>query len=271
VVLLQSWLPPGHITPTFPGNSVSWTLSCEAFFYLLFPFVIRPLARLTSQQLFAIVGLTVFTALSWKVYSANAFSDLVAAWTLRTPVFRFWEFLLGVVLGLLLRRGLRLPGRVWMVVSAIGLWIVIFHDLRPHLTPFQSDAIGHVDQVMAPLLFAWLLGVAAGQDLHGRRGMLASKPLVLLGAWSYAFYLVQFFPLNLATHLWGRQEPSNGNIVDVLVLTVIVTGLSALLYYSVERPMERWLRSRRPGRTKEPDSADEATVGRAAREAVGLP
>lgn len=212
----------------------------------MFPFVIRPLSRLTSQQLLAIVGLTVFTALSWRVYAANALSNAVAEWTLRTPVFRFWEFLLGVALGLLLRRGMRLPGRVWMVVATIGLWIIIFNDLRPRLTPFESHAIEHVDQVMAPLLFAWLLGVAAGQDLSGRRGVLASKPLVLLGAWSYAFYLVQFFPLNLATHLWGRQEPSNDNIVDVLVLTAIVTGLAALLYYTVERPTERWLRSRPP-------------------------
>jgi len=258
VVLLQGWLPPSHLTPMFPGNSVSWTLSCEAFFYLMFPFVIRPLSRLSSRQLVAMAAGAVCLALTWKVYATNTFSGPVGAWTLRHPVFRFWEFFLGIVLGLLLQRGVRLPGRVWMAVLAIAAWVIIYHDVRPHVMPFDSDPLGHLDQVMAPLLFAWLLGVAAGQDLRGRRGVLASKPLVLLGLWSYAFYLVQFFPLTTATHIWGQQSPSNGNIVDVLVLAAITVALAALMYYVVERPMERWVRDWSPRRRRVPEPPDPA-------------
>jgi peptidoglycan/LPS O-acetylase OafA/YrhL len=54
VLLLQSWAPFSEVYGAF--NTPSWTLSVEAFFYLLFPFMIRPLARASSRVLVAVCG-----------------------------------------------------------------------------------------------------------------------------------------------------------------------------------------------------------------------
>ena len=41
LVLLQAWVPSWEVI--FSNNAVSWSLSCEAFFYLMTPFVLNRL------------------------------------------------------------------------------------------------------------------------------------------------------------------------------------------------------------------------------------
>jgi peptidoglycan/LPS O-acetylase OafA/YrhL len=47
VFLLQAWSPNQQIY--YGGNSVSWSLSAEMFFYLMFPLVITPIVRLRGR------------------------------------------------------------------------------------------------------------------------------------------------------------------------------------------------------------------------------
>ncbi len=240
IFLVQTWFP--HIQPMLPGNGVSWTLSCEAFFYLCFPLIVTLLARRRRRHLLIVVGVLVLAALAWRVYANLALDPSLSSWTLRTPIFRIWEFILGVVLALLVRRGTVVRGNVVGVVAVLAGWILVYFNLRPYLSPWWSDAVVYLDQVVAPLLFAWLLGVAAKRDLSGRVSWLASTPLVLLGAWSFAFYLVHYFPLRLATMTFGPREPSNANLFDLIGMAAVGVALAAICYYAIEHPCERRLR-----------------------------
>src|SRR2546423_1204586 len=51
ILLLQSWVPPAALS----WNAVGWSLSVEAFFYLLFPLVLLRYSRFSRKQLFAIM------------------------------------------------------------------------------------------------------------------------------------------------------------------------------------------------------------------------
>jgi len=53
VLLLQSWVPPAALS----WNAVGWSLSVEAFFYLLFPFLLGRFERLSKAQLFFTIAL----------------------------------------------------------------------------------------------------------------------------------------------------------------------------------------------------------------------
>ena len=66
--------------------------------------------------------------------------------------------------------------------------------------------------------------------------------MVLLGAWSFALYLVHYFPLRVATMESGPREASNANLYDLLGMALVATALAAALYYAVEQPAERFLR-----------------------------
>ena len=266
IFLLQTWFP--HISPMFPGNGVSWTLSCEAFFYLCFPLILAVLARRRRRHLVIVVAALVILALTWRVYSDLTMTPAMSSWSLRTPIFRIWEFIVGIVLALLVRRGTVLRGNSLILAAALGTWVLVYFNVRPHLPAVGADAVVYLDQVVAPLLFAWLVGVASKRDLRGKTSWLASKPMVLLGAWSFAFYLVHYFPLRLATMAFGPREPSNANLFDLFGLAAVAVAISAACYYLIEHPAERWLR-RLPLRSAGPRGEEgQSQIDAAAEEAV---
>jgi peptidoglycan/LPS O-acetylase OafA/YrhL len=48
-LLMQSWIPlQSHVRQSW--NGVSWTLSCEAFFYIMFPFFLPRIKRMNSKK-----------------------------------------------------------------------------------------------------------------------------------------------------------------------------------------------------------------------------
>src|SRR5262249_27190012 len=105
LTLTQAWLPQWALAWNSPG----WSLSAEAFFYLLFPFVALPISRLTSRQtLLAVVGFWLLSLLArgWCVWARPP--DFWVKVVQFNPLVRLPEFLLGVTLGrLFLLRELR--------------------------------------------------------------------------------------------------------------------------------------------------------------------
>ena len=106
--LTQSWIPPMAMVWNSPG----WSLSAEAFFYLLFPFVAPLLWRLNKRQtIVALAGLWLLClaapVLCWLA-PISGFSDCPATvaptstWVTKliayNPLLRLPEFLLGIAL-----------------------------------------------------------------------------------------------------------------------------------------------------------------------------
>lgn len=240
IFLVQAWIP--DLVPTFPGNGVSWTLSDEAFFYAVFPLLVVGLVRLTPRRQWAVaLGLLALGIVVGHAVVVGADSAKTAAFVLRTPAYRLPEFVLGVVLALALRRGLSVPGPLLLPLLAVPLWVYAYfhayllpHALRPWVEP--------VDFAVAPLLFAWLIAVVARGDLAGRRGLLGSRPLVALGTWSFAFYLVHQTIIRHQTVETGFHPASWTNLQPVLVMGLLAVAASGLLHHVVERPCERVLR-----------------------------
>src|SRR5438270_6476303 len=52
LLLLQAWVPPAALS----WNGVGWSLSVEAFFYLLFPLLLTRFTRFSRKQLLAVIA-----------------------------------------------------------------------------------------------------------------------------------------------------------------------------------------------------------------------
>ncbi|WP_052440968.1 acyltransferase family protein [Streptacidiphilus anmyonensis] len=244
LVLLQGWFP--NVNPWLPGNPVTWTLSVELLFYLLFPFMFRAFARMRTrtQMLTAFGGLVAMWGLDfWAQYHASVRTE---SWLMRMPAVYLPEFALGMAFAFAIRRGWRVRLSPWPVLALFAAYVPLYatHAIGPF------DALGvqvqaSVRQVVA--VFSVLLICAFVQrELDGRRGLLHWRPLVLLGAWSYCFYLVHqqviqaMFDLGLAT------RASDGNWWILLTTLVLGTLAAWLLYTLVEEPARKWWSARMP-------------------------
>ena len=218
LLLVQSWSPSDDIA--YGMNGVAWSLSCEAFFYLVFPLTVWWARRSAPWTWWA--GAAV--ALGFGAVAALVAGD----YAYHSPPARLGEFLLGVAAGLSYRRGLRLRVPVWGCLLAVGGGLALSAVL-PYPLPNTVMAAASVLVITA----------MASRDTATRRGWLTDRRLVLAGEVSFAFYLVHelvILDLAPALHL-------SAWIAAPLVL-VVSAAVALAVHMWVERPANDLLRGR---------------------------
>lgn len=247
LTLTQSWLELGR--PTW--NLMAWTLSVEAFFYLLFPVVSVWLARRGSRTLLGVAvaawlaGTAPFAAteaLKWlgPEGAATPLGSVLHAldWLPAhlIPVARLPEFILGICLGVLFCRRTS-PGSVALRTGgllATGVALVVLIGLLPP-KPVPLVQLG----VLVPLFALGVWFLAGGVAWNGL--LLGTRPMVLLGGASYALYLVHGTMMGYALALNTRTFNLPHNLVALLLVPVAI-GTSWVLFQRVEEPGREWLR-----------------------------
>ncbi|WP_062465385.1 acyltransferase family protein [Demequina soli] len=236
--LLQAWVPSNAIY--FGVNIPAWSLSVEAFFYVAFPFLVRGLRRLDDRRLWVValamvavsfaIGLAVMPVLD----PLHLDDDSLAVWAAYYfPPARLPEFVLGMVLGLLLRRG-SVPAVPWWSAGVFAGAAYLSAGIWP-------STLGVVAIVVVP--FAVLVVAAAQADLAGKPGPLTSRPFLVLGAISYCFYLTHHIFIMRMAQDGVRALGIDGVFAACLAL---VLGLVSawLLHRFVEEPWEKRLSGR---------------------------
>lgn len=239
VVLLQGFSRDPAIL--FSGNPAAWTLSCEALFYALHPFLGRLLRRATRHGALIIAVVVVLVAFTYRGLAVVAPGGWVEAIPL--PVERVPEFALGMAIAWAFAQGWR-PRIPVPLAWAIFALVIGGLTVAPRLqVPVLTDIAGNFMNEFATLACALLITAVASGALAGRRTWLAHPVMVRLGNWSYAFYLVHatvmYAVLNI---IGGAREPGWSNLVWGAGIFALALALSAALHYWVEVPAERRIR-----------------------------
>lgn len=264
VFLLHAWVPT--VSTYFAGNPASWSLSCELFFYAIHPFLVRKtlaagLALLAAATAAVLVALYVVAdlAIDWPAR--------IAGWLLYiSPIFRVGEFLVGTALASAIRRGVRIPVGIIPAVLLLGAWFTLYYDIAPHLGATLQIAVADLSYPAMAVLYGLLIAAAAQRDLARRPSLLRARPMVLLGQWSYALYLVHATIIYALIELIGVRTYSVLNIGWLAAISVLAVGAAALLYYGIEHPLEAWLRrmqQRKPADGDPRPGVIDATAGSA--------
>ncbi|RKH16491.1 acyltransferase [Corallococcus sp. CA047B] len=244
--LTQAWVPPAACAWNCPG----WSLSVEAFFYLLFPMLAVPVARLGPKGLrWAAVSVGAVAAVLsglWLLGDTLLAGDSPHrdTWLLvgeYSPLIKLPQFLLGVVLGrLFVLRGRELPR-----ASAMGSLAAAALALGLLAVPWTGTAWALRDLALTPV-FAWLLWTLATG--HGPLAAFLSRASVVrLGEASYALYILHIplaFYTRAAERLSGigleRRAPWGYSALAITSFVVVSLAVFAWL----EEPARRWLRNR---------------------------
>jgi peptidoglycan/LPS O-acetylase OafA/YrhL len=206
-LLMQGFFPR---LATF-WNTVSWTLSCEVMLYLAFPWLLKlrwpkSVGKLVLVLLlFWVVGLIphsiyVMHDFDHLGHAADRYSDGIWINTLKyTPLPYVCTFLAGLTLGRL-HEAAKLGVRGRMVVGLLGFaaaWFAVYH-----LTERLPYILIH-GGLLTPIFAVIILGLAGTSPLAR---VFSARPLVTIGASTYALYLLHFnlFLLLQWNHVWAR-------------------------------------------------------------------
>jgi len=239
-LLLQGWIPAVATIL----NTPAWTMSAEAFYYIIFPWLARwKRPERIAPQLVKMAGIWVLGLVPGALYMAfnpdgiarpDRFSYGPWLWALKyTPYSHVFSFVFGVMLANLdqmIDRESHL--RFWLGIIGFG---GIYGLLS--LGPLVPYAIIH-DGLLMPLFACIILGLAGENPLAHALGV---RPLVFVGEASYCLYLLHFNFWNLIhdSHVLERLHLKQ---FDPWISYVLLIAMAIFALHFIEKPAQRRLR-----------------------------
>ncbi|GAT72652.1 O-acyltransferase [Microbacterium sp. HM58-2] len=239
LLLLQGWSRDPVVL--FAGNPVSWTLTAEMFFYAMHPLITRVLKLLSSRAaLWTAAGILAVSVLARTSMVLDPSGSLAG---LPWPILRLNEFVIGMCLAWSIRLGWRLRISPWISVALLASFVLGLQALkRVPQWGFALDVVAPYTSEIITALFALMICAFAVADLEGTTRFSRSRVVVLLGEWSYAFYLIHG---TLIYIVLAHLGPQHGIVGLLWILTLLATSVLAAwaLHALVERPAEKRLRA----------------------------
>jgi len=238
IPLLQGWFRDPVIL--FSGNPATWTLTIEFFFYSLHPFINRALQRLTKRAILISAGSVVALAFvyRWLLYAVPTLPFAL----LPLPVLRLNEFILGMLVASAMRLGWRPRVPMSLLLALLAALVLLSRaGIKGSIDPNLATFVAATTNEWLLAIFTLMIVSAAARELGGKKSAFSWWPIVKLGEWSFAFYLVHATLIYAARGEFGAHG-SWGSLLWYPPLLLASIGLAALVHLWVEKPMERKIR-----------------------------
>lgn len=243
--LMQAWFPPLVPIISWP----TWALSALVFLYLVMPWLMHTLARLTRAQMLALLIVMPVISLIPTLVFLQFFPDGAVGrqnWQIflgSTPLFWVPHFAAGMLLSRLcgisrFDQAWRAKPARWLALGDLALLgVIAVCVMEPHSEPWKF-VLRH--GLMMPLYLLVIHDMALGRGIFAR---LFSLPgMSFLGQTAFSIFIWQNF-LMMVTFIVVYASPG---AVDAAIWIAIggVLVVSVLSTYLIEKPLAAKLRRR---------------------------
>ncbi len=217
----------------FGFNGVSWSISNELFFYLLFPFIVGWIKKYPKLMLFSLLIPIVWLFLDYDNPNGRWLFYI-------NPLFRVFDFLLGVFLHDLYQRNKDTVLKksyfslleVMTVLMFFGFYL--FRNLVPY--NFRWSLYYWIPMFVIIYVFSFQKGKISE--------FLSKKWFLFLGEISFAFYMVHQLIIVFLGILQNKIAFTTNGYQLILVAFFVSLLVSAIIHVYIEKPINSYLRKR---------------------------
>jgi len=228
---IQRWLYAGSF------NSPGWTISCEFFFYLLFPFIIVYMRKnMRGFTLFVLayffIAILISATLNYILKQhLPPIENRVLSSLYKHPIFLISTFLFGM-----------LGGKIYMEnkITFFKGWknnflAVIISIMAISLIKYYADDELLASGILAPLYFILVTSITS--FTKNQTVIFSYKPVIFLGEISFGIYILQAPVQRYFTYFFG--EINNTGTMMLFVFTLIT--IASITYYIIEIPAKKFI------------------------------
>lgn len=239
---LQAWIPGYPLSLNSPG----WSLSVEAFFYLLLPLLV---ALTKPSQLKTLAWLTGIIWVSTQVFHSYWLSSAYYApfsklhdFIYYNPVLHLGTFLMGYCAGIWLKQGhFNYLAKPLINHSLLALSISLIVILLINRYPLM-DILGlrfdYTNGLIAPLFISFIVLLALNQGFLSQ--CLQHPGLVLLGEASYSLYILQKPVHGIYEKVFAHYlDPSSGAYFYLFIILLTLCAICS--YWFFEAPLRHFI------------------------------
>lgn len=214
----------------------TWSLSVEEQFYVVFPailacgWILGRYHRKLRHAAFVIVGVVAAASFWLAMYGPNPDQFGPDEWLVGfySPISRAWEFAVGAMLALLLTRFKVSSRALASLLGLLGAGMLIASLLLINeSTTFPGKF------TLLPVLGSLLLLLAGSVQSNIVSRILATRPMVKIGDWSYSIYLWHWPMIVFATILFP------GSVLAMVVACCLSVIPALASYHWVEKPFRQ--------------------------------
>jgi peptidoglycan/LPS O-acetylase OafA/YrhL len=239
VLMVQAW-NPFDVGMAGVWNTVCWTLSTEAFFYLCFPFLQPRLDKLSISGLLGTLAATLVLIISFNL-EADGFgyvdNSLLSLAHVPIPILRLPEFIAGVAMGNLYLMKYKTNSGARRRIAGLSIWTSIAVVATIALLCRSN---GRWDSLNCLGFCALIYSLATEDSIISR--LLSTRIAILGGGISYSLYLIQTSIRDLTKQiaaLVGLQS----EVALIFLMSGLLIATSYLLFRFAENPARIFLRS----------------------------
>lgn len=227
-LLIQSFYNDKDIF--FSLNAPSWSISDEMFFYIVFPFVL----------LFNInIRLLIFFILTAAILYLNIYldHDNQHYWLYISPIFRFADFLLGIILYSIykyIKINFKNINENILEILSMSIFILFFVYHNYFSISYRYSIYYWLPMFLIILAFA-ISGSSENKGFFSK--VLCNKYLVWLGEISFCFYLIHLIVIRVMSSMMNRLFTDIDLIILSLLCFIATLIASALAYKFIEKPL----------------------------------